>query len=156
MEDFSTFAPGPQSLTAPAIQNTRSLRIFFPAVSVFLCKACDNRKSQSIYAQSPLTRGHESDLIMLLHYWLMPWTLLENRLVIMCSHTVFIMMWQPVMPAEIRRPVAIYTWFEKQQVILWWRRRTVLFRLTLQKHSEHRMWHFSVHTVSWKPNCAFC
>lgn len=102
---------------------TISLRVS-PAVSVyptFLHSACDNRKSQSICAHSQLARGCESDLIMLLHYYLMPWTLLENRFVIACSHTVFIMIWHAEMPAEIQRPAAICTWFWKQQVILWCR-----------------------------------
>ena len=91
-----------------------------PAYPVLLYHARDNRESQSICALSQLAWGYESDLIMLLHYYLMPWTLLENRFVIVCSHTVFIMIWQAAMPAEIQRPVAIYTWFWKQQVIRWW------------------------------------
>lgn len=78
---------------------------------MFLYNACDNSKSQSICAHSQLARGYESDLIMLLHYYLMPWTLLENRFAIACSHIVFIMIWHAVMPTEIQRPVAIYTWF---------------------------------------------
>lgn len=104
---------------------TLTISVSFPCClcvyAAFLHKACDNRKSQSICAHSQLARGYESDLIMLLHYYLMPWTLLENRFVIACSHTVFIMIWHAVMPTEIQRPIAICTWFRKQQVILWCR-----------------------------------
>ena len=106
----------------------------FSVYPVFLHNACDNRKSQSICAQG----GYASDLIMLLHYYLMPWTLLENRFVIACSHTVFITIWHAAMSAEIQWPVAIYTWFGKQQVTLWWKWDGVT------KCLRQKVWHVPV------------
>lgn len=70
-----------------------SICLLHPALRAsppFLCNAHDNRKSQSICAHYQLAGGYESDLIMLPHYYLMPWTLLGNRFVIACSHAVFI------------------------------------------------------------------